>query len=370
MNTATPFQSDSLVPNPKLRLRDQLHEVMRFKHYAVRTEEAYWGWIRQYLEFHRDHPRLTPALSPTPSLTQPSAPLSHPLGEGMGAETEKTWRHPREMGLPEVQAFLAHLATERNVAVATQNQALNALVFLYKEVLHRPLGQLQEYARPTRLPRLPVVLSREEVARLLAALPEKYALLGRLLYGTGMRVMEGLRLRVKDVDFARNQIVIRAGKGDKDRVTMLPENIKLALQQQLERAKVIHEQDLAEGFGAVHLPHALAEKYPSAPQEWAWQYVFPAEKRAVDPHTGVTRRHHAQEENVQRAVKAAAGRAGLTKLVTPHVLRHCFATHLLENGYDIRTVQDLLGHKDVATTQIYLHVLQKPGIGVKSPLDG
>jgi integron integrase len=362
-HTAAPLKGELLIPNPKLRLRDQLHEVMRFKHYAVRTEEAYWNWIRQYLQFHRVKEQGSTGELPPPK------------------EREGRWRHPKELGTAEVHAFLAHLAVERTVAVSTQNQALNALVFFYGQVLHQPLGQLEEYARPTRLPRLPVVLTQGEVKRLLAALPERYALLGRLLYGTGLRVMEALRLRVKDVDFAGGQIVVRDGKGFKDRVTMLPESLRKLLEEQMARARLWHEEDLAAGFGRVHLPYALARKYPGADRAWAWQYVFPAKKRSVDPGTpspqpspqgegAVVRRHHVQEENVQRAVKEAARRAGLTKLVTPHVLRHSFATHLLENGYDIRTVQDLLGHKDVATTQIYTHVMVKPGIGVRSPLDG
>jgi integron integrase len=279
-------------------------------------------------------------------------------------------KHPREMGTGQVHEFLAHLATARNVAVATQNQALNALVFLYGQVLHQPLGQLEEYARPSRPARLPVVLTRTEVQRLLSAMPEKYALPARLLYGTGLRVMEALRLRVKDVDFGAGQIVVREGKGFKDRVTMLPESLRASLGEQLERARAWHNLDLAEGRGRVHLPFALARKYPKADREWCWQYVFPAERRSVDPQTGVERRHHMQEENLQRAVKEAARRAGLTKPVTPHVLRHSFATHLLEGGTDIRTLQDLLGHQDVSTTQIYTHVMSRPGLGVRSPLDG
>jgi len=332
-NTALPPYGDLLVPNPKLRLREQLHEVMRFKHYSVRTEETYWNWMRQFILFHGK-------------------------------------KHPREMGLGEVHAFLTHLAVDRNVAVATQNQALNALVFLYGQVLHQPLGQLEEYARPSRPARLPVVLTRAEAQGLLAAMPAKHALLARLLYGTGMRVMEGARLRVKDVDFGAGHIVVRDGKGSKDRVTMLPEILRVPLREQLERARAWHVKDLAEGCGRVHLPYALARKYPSAEREWCWQYVFPAEKRSVDPQTGLEGRHHVQEENLQRAVKEAGRRAGLAKPVSPHVLRHSFATHLLENGYDIRTVQDLLGHADVSTTQIYTHVMQKPGLGVRSPLDG
>ena len=331
-NTARSPARDLLVPNPQLRLRDQVREVMRFKHYSVRTEEAYWNWMRQFILFHGK-------------------------------------KHPREMGDAQVHAFLTHLAKERNVAVATQNQALNALVFLYGQVLHQPLGQLEEFVRPSRPARLPVVLTQEEARRLLAAMPVRHALLARLLYGTGLRVMEGVRLRVKDVDFGAGQIAVRDGKGFKDRVTMLPDSLREPLQGQLERARVLHEGDLAAGFGRVHLPHALERKYPNANREWCWQYVFPAEKRSLDPQTKVERRHHVQEENLQRAVKEAARLAGLTKPVTPHVLRHSFATHLLENGYDIRTVQDLLGHKDVATTQLYTHVMVRPGIGVRSPLD-
>ena len=331
-NTDLAGRGHLLVPNPKLRLREQLREVMRFKQYAVRTEETYWGWIRQFILFHGK-------------------------------------RHPREMGDSEVHAFLTHLAVQKSVAVSTQNQALNALVFLYKEVLHRPLGQLEEFVRPTRPVRVPVVLTQQEAQRLMAAAPERYALLIQLLYGTGLRVMEGVRLRVKDMDFGAGHIVVRDGKGFKDRVTMLPERLKEPLERQLERARLLHQQDLKAGFGQVYLPYALERKYPKANREWCWQYVFPSDKRSVDPASGVQRRHHVQEENLQKAVKRAAQMAGISKPVTPHVLRHSFATHLLENGYDIRTVQDLLGHADVATTQIYTHVMQKPGLGVRSPLD-
>ncbi|MEY2408291.1 MAG: hypothetical protein QOF48_961 [Verrucomicrobiota bacterium] len=332
-NTAEENPSDLFLPNPKLRLREQLHEVMRYKHYSVRTEETYWGWIRQFIFFQGK-------------------------------------QHPREMGAPEVHLFLTHLAADRSVAAATQSQALNALVFLYGQVLHQPLGQLEELERPSRPARLPVVLTRSEAQKLLAVVPEKHVLLVRLLYGTGMRIMEGVRLRVKDVDFGAGQIIVRDGKGFKDRVTMLPEILHGDLQRQLERARVVHSQDLEAGFGRVHLPFALERKYPNANREWCWQYVFPADKRSRDPQTGVVRRHHVQEENLQRAVKEGARHAGIVKPVTPHVLRHSFATHLLENGYDIRTVQDLLGHKDVATTQIYTHVMARPGMGVRSPLDG
>ena len=343
-----------LTPNPKARLHDQVREVLRFHHYSLRTEKAYWQWIRRYLVFCRDHPHLTPALSP------PSE----------GAEREKRWRHPKEMGAPEVAQFLAHLAVAGNVAASTQNQALNALVFLYEQVVQLPLGDLGEFARVKRPARLPVVLTQEETQRVLVALkPGTGSLIIRLLYGTGMRLMECLRLRVKDVDFARNQIVVREGKGDKDRMTMLPDRLKVELQTHLERVKLLHETDVADGFGRVHLSHALARKYPNADLEWAWQYIFPAAGLSKDPRTGMVRRHHVHELAVQRMMKEAVRLARLKKPATCHTLRHSFATHQLEAGYDIRTVQDLLGHKDVATTMIYLHVMQKPGLGVKSPLD-
>jgi len=332
MDAARTRSTSSFTPNPKLRLREQLREVMRFLHYSVRTEETYWIWIRKFILFHNK-------------------------------------RHPRELGAPEVHAFLTHLATHENVAASTQNQALNALVFLYARVLHQPFGQLEEIVRPQRPARLPVVLTQDEVKRLLAVVPEKLALPARLLYGTGMRVMEVVRLRVKDVDFGAGQIVVRDGKGFKDRVTVLPRTLEEALRQQLDRARLLHEKDVAEGFGRVHLPYALARKYPQADRGWCWQYVFPAAQRSLDPQTGLTRRHHVKEDSLQRAVKEAVRLAQIAKPATPHSLRHSFATHLLEKGYDIRTVQELLGHQDVATTQIYTHVMQKPGLGVQSPLD-
>jgi integron integrase len=317
---------------------------MRFHHYSLRTEKAYLQWIRRYLVFHRQ--------------AQRSGPRSG-------------WRHPSEMGAPEVAAFLSHLASARNVAASTQNQALNALVFLYGQVLQRPLGELGEFARVNRPPRLPEVLTQEQTRRVLAALkPGTPGLIVRLLYGAGLRLIEALRLRVKDVDFEGGRIVVREGKGDKDRVTMLPIGLKTELQSHLKRVKLLHEQDVAEGFGQVMLPHALAQKYLNAEQEWAWQWVFPSARRSKDPRTGVIRRHHANELAVQRAMKAALRLAAVNKAASCHTLRHSFATHLLENGYDIRTVQELLGHENVATTQIYTHVMQKPGIGVRSPLDG
>jgi integron integrase len=263
--------------------------------------------------------------------------------------------------------FLSHLASVDKVAASTQNQALNGLMFLYREGLHveQAVADFERVRRPVRLP---VVLSQEETRRLLKAVAAEHDLPVRLLYGTGMRLMELLRLRVKDVDFEQNQIMVHAGKGDKDRSTVLPGKLKLELQRHLERVRAMHAEDLRSGLGVVWLPEGLARKFPKAAREWGWQWVFPAKSIAVDPADGVRRRHHLKEDTLQRAVKLASTRAGLTKNVTPHTLRHSFATHLLENGYDIRTVQDLLGHKDV-TTQIYTHVMAKPGIGVKSPLD-
>ncbi|HXR46900.1 MAG TPA: integron integrase [Candidatus Limnocylindrales bacterium] len=333
-----------LTPNPKAPLQEQVREVLRFHHYSLRTEKAYWQWIRRYLVFHRnpDH-----------------------------SGSQRGWRHPKEMGAPEVAKFLAHLAKEGDVAASTQNQALNALVFLYEQVLLQPLGELGEFARVTRPARLPSVLTKQETQRLLSALkPGTGGLIIKLLYGTGMRLIECLRLRVKDVDFEGGRITVREGKGDKDRITMLPDKLKLELQQHLERVKLLHERDLAEGFGQVYLPHALARKYPKADRDWIWQYVFPAQGRSKDPRTGIVRRHHVNELAVQRIMKEAVRLARLKKLATCHTLRHCFATHQLEAGYDIRTVQELLGHYDIATTMIYTHVMQKPGIGVRSPLDG
>ena len=343
-----------LVPNPKAKLFDQIREVMRFHHYSYRTEKTYSQWVRRYLIFCREHPHLTPTLSP---------PCE-------GAEREKRWRHPRTMGAPEVASFLAHLAVKGNVAASTQNQALNALVFLYEHVLQIELGDLGEFARVTRPARLPEVLTQEQTRRVLAALkPGTSGLIIRLLYGTGMRVMECLRLRVKDLDFDRGRIVVREGKGDKDRITVFPEVLQAELRNHLERVKLLHQKDVAEGFGRVWLPHALARKYPNADREWAWQWVFPSARRSRDPRDGTERRHHANELPVQRAMKAAVRLAGLSQRATCHTLRHSFAPHLLENNCDIRTVQDLLGHEDVSTTMIYTHVMQKPGLGVKSPLD-
>jgi integron integrase len=332
-----PAKAALVIANPKSKLLDQLKEVLRVKHYSLRTEEAYGQWVRRYLTFHR-----------------------HQAG---------VWKHPRDLGAAEIVAFLNHLATVENVAAGTQNQALNALSFLYTQVLQIELGDLGEFLAASKRRRVPVVLGKEEVQRLLSSLEGTYQLMGRVLYGTGLRLLELLRLRVQDLDFARNQIVVRGGKGDKDRVTILPESLRTALMEHLKRTRLLWEQDVREGFGEVYLPEGLARKYPQAAREWGWQWVFPSRSRSRDPRSGRERRHHVQETGLQRAMKAGLRLSGIVKRASCHTLRHSFATHLLENGYDIRTVQDLLGHKDVATTQIYTHVMQKPGLGVKSPLD-
>ena len=314
------------------RLLDQLRETIRRLHYSRRTEEAYAHWIKRFIYFSGR-------------------------------------RHPAVLGAAEVTAFLNHLARERNVAAATQNQALSALVFLYREVLGSALPWLDELERVRRPARVPTVLSPGEVERLLAAMRGTKWLMASLLYGAGLRLRECLRLRVKDVDFAYRQIVVRDGKGAKDRVTMLPGSVIEPLRAHLDRARRLHEEDLARGFGDVELPHALARKYPRAPYEWGWKFVFPSAKLSVDPETGAIRRHHVFETYLVRGVKAAARAAGLAKHVTCHTLRHSFATHLLERGYDIRTVQELLGHSDVSTTMVYTHVMNRGARGVKSPLD-
>jgi len=277
--------------------------------------------------------------------------------------------HPQEMGKLEIEDFLTYLARDRKVSASTQNQAKAALLFLYKEVLDIKLPWLGEVEQAKKPQKMPVVLTEEEVQALLAKLSDSWLLVGRLLYGTGLRLLEGLRLRVQDLDFSANQLLVREGKGGKDRVTMLPQKLQLPLKDHLLRVKQLHDQDLAAGYGEVWLPEGVARKYPAAGKEWIWQYVFPSIKLSVDPRSGVTRRHHLDEKGLQRAIRQAGVDAGLTKHVTPHTLRHSFATHLLQAGYDIRTVQELLGHKDVQTTMIYTHVLNKGGRGVTSPLD-
>ncbi len=314
------------------RLLDRVRDRIRLKHYSIRTEQAYLDWVRRFVVFHGR-------------------------------------RHPRELGHAHVEAFLTHLAVEGKVAAATQNQAKSALLFLYKEVLGTELPWLEGVESAKRPARLPVVLTPEEVVAVLRRVDGTRGLILRLLYGTGMRMLEVLRLRVKDVDFQRREFLVRDGKGGRDRVTMLPDSLALMLRAHLARVKALHEDDLRAGFGEVNLPFALARKYPHAAREWAWQYVFPAGNRSVDPRSGAVRRHHADDQSVQRAMRAALRQAGIAKAATPHTLRHSFATHLLESGSDIRTVQELLGHKDVATTMIYTHVLNRGGRGVTSPID-
>ncbi len=317
---------------PARRFLDGLREELRVRHYSLRTEDAYVDWVRRFILFHGK-------------------------------------RHPREMGAPEVQAFLSHLAMARNVAPSTQNQAKAALLFLYRVVLGDRLPWMREIAQAKEHARLPVVLTPGEVRILFDQMEGTMALIARVLYGTGLRLMEGLRLRVKDLEFERREIIVREGKGGKDRVTMLPESLLVPLQRHLLKVRALHEQDLAEGFGEVWLPDALEVKSSTAARAWGWQWVFPSAQRAADPRSGAIRRHHIHPESVQKAVRIA-GRAGeLVKPVTPHVLRHSFATHLLAAGHDIRTVQELLGHKDVETTMIYTHVLNRGGLGVPSPLD-
>lgn len=312
-------------------LLDQVRAKIRLKHYSIRTEEAYCDWIRRYINFHGSH--------------------------------------PAKLAGPEVEAFLTALAVEGRVAASTQNQAKSALLFLYKDVLGVELPWLDSIEKAKAPKRLPVVLTHDEVAQLLARLSGIHRLIGALLYGTGLRIMEAMRLRVKDVEFTRREIVVRDGKGHKDRVTMLPVRLVAPLADQVAHVRELHRVDLAEGFGAVWLPFALARKYPAAAREWHWQYVFPAEARSTDPRDGEQRRHHLTDQAFQRAMKSAVRGAGIAKPATPHTLRHSFATHLLESGYDIRTVQELLGHRDVSTTMIYTHVLNRGGRGVVSPLD-
>jgi len=338
------------LPNPKLKFLDQCREVMRFKQLSRRTEETYLQWIRRFILFHR-----VAKPSGAHGVTRPT--------------TGWVWRHPKDMGEAEVRAFLTDLAVKRGVVAATQNQALNALLFLYREVLGGEKAWVEGFERAKRSQRMPVVLSQAEVTGLLGQLSGIQLLIGQVLYGTGLRLMECLRLRVKDVDFSRGQITVHAGKGDKDRATPLPELIMTQLRAQLEEARRTWQKDVAAGHGRVWLPGALRRKYPKAELEWGWQWVFPSAELSIDPETKVRRRHHVTDTAVQKAIKLAARKARLVKLVTPHTLRHSFATHLLENKYDIRTVQELLGHKDLSTTQIYTHVTQKPGLGVKSPLD-
>lgn len=301
------------------KLLDQVRSILRLKHYSIRTEQAYLHWIKRFILFHSK-------------------------------------RHPSDMAEPEVTAFLSHLAVDKIVSSSTQTQALSAILFLYRDVLNYPLERLDH-------------IHKDEAQAVLAHLDGSLWLMANLLYGSGLRLMECLRLRVKDLDFHYNQIIVRDGKGSKDRVTVLPSSIKSPLQRHLTRVKALHATDLKEGFGRVYLPNALSRKYPQADREWCWQYVFPSAKRSVDPRTGVVRRHHVNEQSLQRAIGVAVRKADISKPASCHTFRHSFATHLLEDGYDLRTVQELLGHKDVRTTMIYTHVLNRGPRAVKSPLD-
>ena len=314
------------------KLLDQVRGKIRLKHYSIRTEQAYVDWIKRFILYFDK-------------------------------------QHPRDLGAQEVEQFLTYLAVQGKVSASTQNQAKSALLFLYQQVLGVELPWLDNVERAKAPKRLPVVLTRDEVQKVLSQLQGTHWLATNLLYGAGLRIMECVRLRVKDVDFSRKEILVRDGKGFKDRVTMLPQTVIPVLQTHLARVRALHEQDLQAGYGAVYLPYALERKYPNAAREWGWQYVFPSGNLSTDPRTGETRRHHVQDQAIQRAVKQAVRKAGLAKPATPHTFRHSFATHLLEGGYDIRTVQELLGHADVSTTMIYTHVLNKGGRGVMSPLD-
>jgi integron integrase len=330
--------SQSLPPTSSSPLRkgkkllDQLRDAIRAKHYSYRTEQTYIDWCKRYILYHEN-------------------------------------RHPAEMGVPEIQAYITYLATDQQVAASTQNQALSAILFLYRHVLLREIEFPTDVLRAKKPSRLPTVLTKVEVMAIIRGMNGTPKLMVQLLFGSGLRLMECLRLRVKDVDFAGQQIIVRDGKGENDRSVPLPESISFALKAHLQRVRSIHEQDLQEGYGEVHLPYALERKYTNAAREFGWQYVFPASQRSIDPQTGKTMRHHVHESILQRAIKDAVRLAKIDKQVSPHTFRHSFATHLLQNGYDIRTVQELLGHKDVKTTMIYTHVLQRGGLAVKSPLD-
>jgi len=322
------------LPPPKnKKLLDQLTDQIRLKQYSPRTQKTYIHWVREYILFHNK-------------------------------------RHPKEMGTPEIKQFITHLTSIKNVSASTQNQALSAVLFLYRHVLKINLDETDlNLLRPQKGKTVPVVLSKEETKLIISKMTGVYQIIAQIMYGSGLRIMEAMRLRVKDIDFDNKQIIVRDGKGGNDRPTMLPESIIKPLLLHLNQVKIIHEKDLADGYGAIYLPFALERKYPNANKEWIWQYAFPASTRSKDIQTGIIRRHHLHETAVQKAVKEAAKIAKINKRVSPHTFRHSFATHLLQSGYDIRTIQELLGHKDVKTTMIYTHVLQRGGMAVKSPLD-
>lgn len=320
-----------MVQRPK-KLLEQVRDIIRLKHYSYQTEKTYVYWIRRYILFHNK-------------------------------------RHPKDMGSTEIEEFLTDLAINQKVAASTQNQALHAVLFLYKEVLRQDLDLKVNAVRAKKSKYLPTVLTKDEVFLIVQKLSGIHQLLAKLLYGTGLRLSEGLNLRVKDIDFAQNQITVRDTKGHESRVTMLPETIAEELNVHLQGVKVIHRQDLEKGYGSVYLPFALERKYSRAKYDWIWQFIFPSGNVSKDPRSGEVRRHHLHESSLQKALKQAVRRAGIQKKVSCHTLRHSFATHLLQNGYDIRTVQELLGHKDIKTTMIYTHVLNRGGRGVRSPLD-
>ena len=324
--------SRNLESSPPMRLLERVRELIRIRHYSIRTEQAYLQWIRRYIHFH-------------------------------------SRKHPRDLGADELRLFLSDLAVRRNVAAATQNQALNAILFLYRDVLQINLPWIHDVQRAKKPQRLPVVLTRNEVKQVLARLEGTVWLMAGLTYGAGLRLLECLRLRVKDVDFSRCEVIVRDGKGQKDRVTMLPQNLLEPLRSHLAKVRQLHDRDVAEGFGHVYLPFALERKYPSANREWSWQYVFPSKRRSIDPRSKAERRHHLDPAVLQRAVRKAVREADILKPATVHTLRHSFATHLLESGDDIRTMLELLGHADVKTTMIYTHVLNRGGRALLSPLD-
>jgi len=326
-------QPVSKPPANSKKLLDQYRDALRVKHYSPRTEDTYTQWVRNFILFHNK-------------------------------------RHPKEMGIPEIGQFLTHLASDKQISASSQNQALSSILFLYRHVLRVSLDEesLLQF-RPQRSKTLPTVLSKDEIKLVFAKLSGVYKLIAQVMYGGGLRVMETMRLRIKDLDFENQQIIVRDGKGENDRFTIFPETLLAPLQFHLQQVKLIHQQDLADGYGAVYLPNALGRKYPLANREWIWQYVFPAPERSKDKRTGIIRRHHIHETAVQKSVREAARKAGINKHVTPHTFRHSFATHLLQNNYDIRTIQELLGHKDVKTTMIYTHVLNRGASAVRSPLD-
>ncbi len=317
---------------PPRKLLDQVSDAIRIKHYSLRTEKTYIEWIRRYILFHQK-------------------------------------RHPKDMGAEEVHAFIKYLATQRTVSTSTQNQALSAVLFLYRHVLQKEIDLPSDTIRAEKSKTLPTVLTHQEAMAVIGKMTGAPQLMAKILYGSGLRLIECLRLRIKDIDFGNHQIVVRDGKGEDDRFTILPDSLIALLRTHLKTIQAIHQKDIKDGFGEVYLPYALAKKFPGAPKELMWQYLFPASSLSTDPISKKTMRHHADPSSLQKAIRSAAQRAGLNKPVTPHTFRHSFATHLLQNGYDIRTVQELLGHKDVKTTMIYTHVLQRGGLAVRSPLD-